>query len=88
MGKSNYCNKWFPLLSSAVRGGLFHPNCRHTISLYIDGITKPPKVLDEEKIKENYRKEQQLRALENKVRKSKRKVSGSSDKDNIKKAKE
>ena len=52
MGKSNYCGKWFPLLSSAIRGGLFHPNCRHTMLQYIDGITKPPKVLDEEKIKE------------------------------------
>lgn len=27
-GKSRYCGKWFPLLSSAIRGGLFHPNCR------------------------------------------------------------
>lgn len=88
MGKSNYCGKWFPLLSSAVKGGLFHPNCRHTMLQYIDGITKPPRVLDEEKIKETYRKEQQLRALERNVRKAKRKVQGSSDKENIKKAKE
>ncbi len=87
-GKSNYCGKWFPLLSSAIRGGLFHPNCRHTMLQYIDGITKPPRMLDEEKIKESYRKEQQLRALERNVRKAKRKVQGSSDKDNIKKAKE
>lgn len=88
MGKSNYCGKWFPLLSSAIRGGLFHPNCRHTMLQYIDGITKPPRVLDEEKIKETYHKEQQLRALERNVRKAKRKVNGSSDKENIKKAKE
>ena len=32
-GKSNYCGKWFPLLSSAIAGGLFHPNCRHSINL-------------------------------------------------------
>lgn len=87
-GKSNYCGKWFPLLSTAVKGGLFHPNCRHTMLQYIDGITKPPEVLDEEKVKELYRKEQQLRALERNVRKAKRKVNGFSDKENIKKAKE
>ena len=88
LGKSHYCGKWFPLLSTAVKGGLFHPNCRHTMLQYIDGITKPPEVLDEEKVKELYRKEQQLRALERNVRKAKRKVNGFSDKENIKKAKE
>ena len=88
MGKSNYCGKWFPLLSTAVKGGLFHPNCRHTMLQYIDGITKPPEVLDEEKIKELYRKEQKLRALERNVRKAKRKVNGCSDAENIKTAKE
>lgn len=88
MGKSNYCGKWFPLLSTAVKGGLFHPNCRHTMLQYIDGITKPPEVLDEEKIKDLYRKEQKLRALERNVRKAKRKVNGCSDAENIKKAKE
>lgn len=88
IGKSNYCGKWFPLLSTAVKGGLFHPNCRHTMLQYIDGITKPPEVLDEEKIKDLYRKEQKLRALERNVRKAKRKVNGCSDAENIKKAKE
>ena len=38
-GKSNYCDKWFMLLSVAIRGGLFHPNCRHTMGQYIEGLT-------------------------------------------------
>lgn len=86
-GKSNYCKKWFPLLSSAIKGGLFHPNCRHTMTLWIDGRTKLPKPIDSKKDLERYRLEQKQRAMEREVRKCKRLVEGSSDPDNIKKYK-
>lgn len=84
-GKSNYCGKWFPLLSTAIHAGLFHPNCRHTIALYVDGDPLP-KALDNSEIEKRYKLEQKLRRLENNVRKAKRKVEGFSDPDNIKKA--
>ncbi len=83
-GKSNYCGKWFPLLSTAIEKGLFHPNCRHDMGLYIDGRTKIPKPIDAEKDLENYRIEQHQRALERKIRKAKRLVLGTLDKDTAK----
>jgi hypothetical protein len=33
----------YPTLAAARTGGLFHPNCGHTISIYIDGVTEIPK---------------------------------------------
>ncbi len=85
-GKSHYCDKWFLLLSTALHGGLFHPNCRHTITMWRDG-DPIPEPQDNSKIQRRYRLEQKQRHLENKVRKAKRFVAGQSDPDNIKKAK-
>lgn len=33
----------YPLLSEAMDAGLFHPNCRDTMTTYFEGINKPPK---------------------------------------------
>ncbi len=85
-GKSNYCGKWFPLLSSAIEKGLFHPNCRHTILLWRDGDPLPESV-DNSDSERRYKLEQQQRALEREIRKAKRKVEGFTDPENIKKAK-
>lgn len=85
-GKSNYCGKWFMLLSAAIEKGLFHPNCRHTILLWRDGDPLPESI-DNEENERRYKLEQEQRRLENKVRKAKRKVEGLSDPDNTKKAK-
>lgn len=85
-GKSNYCGKWFMLLSAAIEKGLFHPNCRHTILLWRDGDPLPESI-DNEENERRYKLEQEQRRLENKVRKAKRKVEGLLDPDNIKKAK-
>lgn len=86
-GKSNYCGKWFTLLSAAVREGLFHPNCRHSLSIYIDGITTVPKPLNAETVRKNANLESRQRRLENKVRRAKRFVNGCTDPENIKNAK-
>lgn len=85
-GKSNYCGRWFPLLSSAIEKGLFHPNCRHSISLWRDGDPLPESV-DNSDSERRYKLEQQQRALEREIRKAKRKVEGFTDSDNIRKAK-
>lgn len=85
-GKSNYCVKWFPLLSSAIEKGLFHPNCRHSISLWRDGDPLPESV-DNTDSEHRYKLEQQQRALEREIRKAKRKVEGFTDPENIRKAK-
>ena len=86
-GRSEYCGKWFPLLSSAIAEGLFHPNCRHSINLYIDGVTDIPEPVDNEVDERRYKEEQHQRALEREVRKAKRKVEGSLDPADVKKAK-
>lgn len=78
-GKSMYCGKWFPLLSSAIRGGLFHPNCRHTMSLYIDGVTKIPPPIPAEQIRKQRELEARQRAMERKIRKLKRLEAGTQD---------
>ncbi len=87
-GKSLYCGKWFPLLNSAIEHGLFHPNCRHSINLFIDGVTELPEPMDNSEIERRYKAEQAQRALEREVRKAKRKVEGSLDPADVKKAKD
>lgn len=75
-GKSNYCSEWFFLLSYAVKNGLFHPNCRHTILQYIHGETTIPDPIPAAQIKKQRELEEKQRALERKVRKLKRFAEG------------
>ncbi len=76
-GKSRN-GKWYLLLSVAVRAGLFHPNCRHTLTGCRDDA-KPAPPLDGEKIRQNYKLEQKQRALERNIRKWKRLEAATSD---------
>lgn len=76
-GKSR-SGKLYMLLSVAVAAGLFHPNCRHTLTSYKEGA-RPSPTVDEEKVKENYRLEQQQRALERKIRYWKRRAAAEYD---------
>lgn len=78
-GISNYCGKRFMLLSAAIRGGLFHPNCRHTLLQYIDGITKIPDPIPADKIQKQRELEEKQRAMERKIRKLKRFEAGTLD---------
>ena len=72
-----------PLLSTAMKAGLLHPNCRHTISTYFPGITKLPEIPNKDKAIGTYNAEQQQRALERKIRKWKRKAEGSLSPENV-----
>lgn len=85
-GRSGYCGKWFPLLSSAIEKGLFHPNCRHSVSLWRWGDPLPHQQ-DNTESERRYKLEQQQRALEREIRKAKRKVAGFTDPENIRQAK-
>lgn len=78
--------KWFPLLSVAVAAGLFHPNCRHTLTTWIEGVSKMPKPLDAQKVQQASKLEEQQRALERKVRKAKRIEAGIQNPEDAKKA--
>ena len=72
------------LLSVAIRGGLFHPNCRHTMGQYIEGLTKIPQPIPAEKIREQRELEEKQRAMERKIRALKRKVEGTQDEKKVK----
>lgn len=76
----------YPLLSNAVKGGMFHPNCKNGLSTYYDGINQPPKEPTKEEIEEmtrRYNLEQRQRECERNIRKYKRLENGSLDADNI-----
>lgn len=77
-GLSNSGN-WYMLLSVAIKGGLFHPNCRHTVSSWIEGISRLPNPLDRDAVRKNAELEARQRAMERKVRKYKRLAEGSVD---------
>lgn len=66
----------YKLLSDAIKAGLLHPNCRHTLATYFEGVTRLPKPQDPEKALENYNNEQKQRQLEREIRKRKRILAG------------
>ena len=60
-------------LSEAIDGGLFHPNCRHNISTYIEGMDLPRQVdRPATEIEDIYKQEQKQRSIERELRKTKR----------------
>lgn len=66
-------NKYqYPLLSVAIAGGLFHPNCRHKTSTWYPGISTIPAAMDPAKVKERSALEEQQRYNERQIRKWKR----------------
>lgn len=77
--------RWYPLLSVAVDAGLFHPNCRHGLSTWYEGISKLPPLMDATAIRRTAALESHQRELERKVRKYKRLEAGALDPANEKK---
>lgn len=78
----------YPLLSEAVKGGMFHPNCKNGLSTYYDGINQPPKKPTKEEKEEMTRRydlEQKQRECERNIRKYKRLEAGCVDIENMKK---
>lgn len=74
----------YKLLSEAIDNGLFHPNCRHTSSTYMEDISSKPKsFVDDKEISDNYKLEQQQRYNERQIRKYDRLAQGSLDQTNI-----
>lgn len=41
-GKKSYADGKYPLLSDAMKAGLFHPRCKDSSSPYFEGISTPP----------------------------------------------
>ncbi|MCR0301463.1 phage minor capsid protein [[Clostridium] innocuum] len=76
----------YKLLSDAIKAGLLHPNCRHTLATYFEGVTRLPKPQDPEKALGNYNIEQKQRKLEREIRKRKRILAGIVDDEDQKEA--
>ena len=78
----------YPLLSNAVKAGLFHPNCKDACSTFYEGINQPAKAVTPEQEKEinrRYQLEQQQRYYERNYRKNLRLANGSLTEENVKK---
>lgn len=58
-------------MREARAAGLFHPNCSHSVSLYLPGFTEPPTDTDDA---DDYDLRQRQRAYERRIRKWKRRV--------------
>lgn len=75
----------YPKLSSAIEGGLYHPNCKDSHSTYFEGITTAPRALtaaEIERANKVYELEQKQHYNERMIRRYKRLEGGSLDADN------
>ena len=72
----------YKLLSEAIDKQFLHPNCRHSLITYFEGITSLPKVPNGKEAIKIYEAEQRQRALERQIRKWKRIEAGSIDEEN------
>ncbi|MBQ1600978.1 MAG: minor capsid protein, partial [Ruminococcus sp.] len=74
----------YPLLSEAIKSGLFHPNCKYSTSTYYEGITTLQPVTEEEQAEMERREqlEQQQSYYENQAKKNRRIAEYSLDADN------
>ena len=71
--KKDIANSPYPCLSEAIAGGLYHPNCRHTHTTYYEGYSDVKKeTRGDKEISDVYKAEQQQRAIEREIRKTKR----------------
>lgn len=94
VGRVYYDDQWghipvkdnkYPRLSEAIKGGLYHPNCKDIHSTYFEGISEPPKPPSEAEIKESvrqYRKEQRNQYIQRNIDKYRRLEKGSVEPEN------
>lgn len=96
VGKVFYDDVWgsiavpdgkYPLLSDAISGGLYHPNCKDIHTTYFEGISTPTEKMTKAQVDEAnrvYKLEQLQRGYERNIRKYKRLSAGSIDPENRK----
>lgn len=85
-GKSTETGIKYPLMSSAIAAGLYHPRCKDSHTTYFEGISTPPddKYTKEElnQIYEKYQKEQKQQYAKRQAAKFQRLAAFSLDADN------
>ena len=78
----------YPLLSTAIKAKLFHPNCKDTAVTYFPGINSEVTPPTKEQLKQkekNYKNEQKLNYIDRNIQKYSRLELGSTDNENIEK---
>lgn len=80
-----YTAKGYRKLSTAIANGLFHPNCRHTLSTWFEGISTIPKPLNESEVRHNREQTAKENHCRRQIQKYRRLKEGSCDNDNVKK---
>ena len=78
----------YPLLSTAIKTKLFHPNCKDTAVTYFPGINSevtPPTRGQLKQKEENYKNEQKLNYIDRNIQKYSRLELGSTDNENVEK---
>lgn len=78
----HYTAKGYKRLSTAIKGGLFHPNCRHTLSTWFEGISTMPVPHNESEVRENRELAEKESHCKRQIQKYKRLKAGSCDKSN------
>jgi hypothetical protein len=75
----------YPMLSEAIAGGLYHPNCKDSHTTYFEGITKQRTMTREEALEaaRRYDLQQEQRYNERQIRKYKRLEQGSIAEDDV-----
>ena len=68
-----------PLVSDSKTDGFMHPNCRHQLFMYIEGVTEVAELPNDVETKEHYKAEQEQRRQEREIRKYKRLRDGAVD---------
>lgn len=78
----------YPLLSTAIKAKLFHPNCKDTAVTYFPGINSevtPPTREQLKQKEENYKNEQKMNYIDRNIQKYSRLELGSTDNENVEK---
>ena len=70
-------NPDYASVQDAKNAGLFHPNCTHNLTLYVEGLTDPEKLIKQKKGSNLYEERQQQRYNERMIRKWKRRKAAS-----------
>lgn len=73
----------YPLLSTAIAGGLFHPRCQHGSSTYYEGINEEPEEVAQAKHNHN-EEDKYTQYLQQRQKQYERLANGSLDPENIK----
>lgn len=74
----------YPLLSTAIAGGLFHPRCQHRRTIYYEGINEEPEEVTQAKHNHN-EEDKYTQYLQQRQKQYERLANGSLDPENIKK---